>query len=374
MTKKRSNIILVIILSATVGLLAGITGELITREYILKNAYNIPFFGGINLTGDHLNNPNIVIRGAKNITVEQNKRVKDTIESARDSVIGIYKEKKDKNEEIYYSPREAAFEGFVVTSDGWAISEIPANDALRADLLKNYIVITSDNKIYNIDEIKKSGNRNFVFLHLEDAEELPVKKISDEEDIEKGEVILAFDWEEKSFLTHISNKSLDKDNLILSSDKFNEEIILTDSLNPYFDNAFLFDLSGGIVGILDKNGNAQSINNFRNSINDFLDDKNRGAPVLGVNYIDLSQVVFKDIKREKGALIYPNLQGVSVKKGTPAEEAGLKKGDIITSVNNKKVDKNNSLSYIVQLFNPDETVNISYIRNGEEERAELKLQ
>ncbi len=76
----------------------------------------------------------------------------------------------------------------------------------------------------------------------------------------------------------------------------------------------------------------------------------------------------------KGALIYPNKEGTALTPKSPAEKAGLKKGDIILSVNNTEIDKNNDLARVIQKYLPDEKLNIRYIRGGEENRKEIILE
>lgn len=72
-------------------------------------------------------------------------------------------------------------------------------------------------------------------------------------------------------------------------------------------------------------------------------------------------------KDEKGARI------TDVTKESAAEKAGLKKGDIITKVNDAKIEDGNSLFEAIGKFKPEDKVNITYSRDGKENTATATL-
>lgn len=65
-------------------------------------------------------------------------------------------------------------------------------------------------------------------------------------------------------------------------------------------------------------------------------------------------------KNEKGARI------TELTKGSAAEKAGLNKGDIITKVNDTKIEDGNGLREAIGKFKPEEKVTISFLRDGKE--------
>lgn len=62
-----------------------------------------------------------------------------------------------------------------------------------------------------------------------------------------------------------------------------------------------------------------------------------------------------------------------VVKGSAAEKAGIKTGDIITSVADKKITEDESLSDIVSSQKPKDQVKIAYLRNGKQNSAKATL-
>lgn len=87
------------------------------------------------------------------------------------------------------------------------------------------------------------------------------------------------------------------------------------------------------------------------------DDKSEPRAFLGVS----------TDKNDDGALIE------NVTKESPAEKAGLKKGDVITKVNDKKVTDPESLSAAVTSFKPKEEVTIYYKRDGKDNSTKVML-
>ncbi len=65
---------------------------------------------------------------------------------------------------------------------------------------------------------------------------------------------------------------------------------------------------------------------------------------------------------------------VEVTKGSAAEAAGLMKGDIITRINDQKVDNPKRLTEIVRGYKPGDKVKLAYLRAGKEQTATAALQ
>ncbi|MEO6455421.1 MAG: PDZ domain-containing protein [Ginsengibacter sp.] len=91
----------------------------------------------------------------------------------------------------------------------------------------------------------------------------------------------------------------------------------------------------------------------------YFDDDNDGAarPLLGVT----------TEKNENGVRI------TDVSKGTAAESAGLKEGDIITKIDNKKIADPEELMDVVRSYKPKNEVKIYYQRNGKAAETKATL-
>ena len=65
---------------------------------------------------------------------------------------------------------------------------------------------------------------------------------------------------------------------------------------------------------------------------------------------------------------------VEVEDGSPADDAGLKMGDIITAVDDEKVTNVAELKYQLYLHTPGDTIQISYQRNTDNKLTKAKLE
>ncbi len=98
-------------------------------------------------------------------------------------------------------------------------------------------------------------------------------------------------------------------------------------------------------------------------------------PYVGISMLDITDSFYLwqagiTIPEEvtKGVAI---LEVVST---SPAEKAGLKKGDIITKIDKEKIESVAELRYELYKHNPGETINITYNRNGKEHNTSILLE
>jgi len=128
----------------------------------------------------------------------------------------------------------------------------------------------------------------------------------------------------------------------------------------------LFDLHGRVIGIHSSIGYSLSINNHT-SIANFLKDweklkkgetwgslggsalDNPDSPILGIFTLPSS---------------YGGVAVQHVIKGGPAFKAGLRRGDVIRSINNQDIRNSRRLNAIVFQYKPGDTVNIRVHRGG----------
>ncbi len=385
---KNPNLLLLIMIAVFFGLAAGIAGGLITRSYVINDIYSVPFYGKINFSSDKLRKANFIIENAKNITVEQDKKVNETINSTSGSIVGIFKKKEVKEEESeqdeleqekkefdldqYYKMDNNIAEGLIVTSDGWVILTDFGSTLSKDFIFSNYVVVTKEKEIYKIDDLVREAGNNFLFIHMEEANDLPVREFAFKKSLNNGQLVIALDWEKNSFLTYVLGRERE-DSMVRSSDLSGESIIFADDLSLFFDQSFIFNLNGDLVALLDKNGDARFVDYFNPIIKNLLKKEEKGRPTLGVNYIELSEFAIKDNKHEKGALIQADRSGVAVVSGSPADEAGLRQGDIITSIDNVEINKDNDLTSVIQKHLAGDEISLVYVRDGQENRIDITL-
>lgn len=373
--QKNSKFISVIIITVIFGSISGIVADLTARAYF-PTLFTSGYSGEMNLINGNYRGSNLVITDAKKVVVEQNDKAEEVIRSSRSSLVGIFKKNvipaKDKSSdqiktfpfENYYRIGEQAAQGFVVTSDGWILTNYKIDNA------KDYAVTTSDGTVYGIDNIIADSLTSFYFIHVQ-ASDLQVKKFAEEQTVNNGSLIIAANWEGKFFLSSIADNRELMGGKIKSSDVFYDKIIPKDKLNALV----VFDLGGDVIGFVDKSGNIEPGSHVASALESLLKNKSVQRAALGINYVDLSLLIptSGNDKIAKGIVVSKDEKGIAVMPQSAASSAGLKEGDIILSANGIELSREIDISDIVHSFHPGETIVLAGLRKGEKLEVNVKL-
>lgn len=130
-------------------------------------------------------------------------------------------------------------------------------------------------------------------------------------------------------------------------------------------NTAIYTRSGGYMGI----GFAIPINMIKYLVSQIKEKGTVERGFLGVYIQDVSSDVAKwlDLKDGKGALVS------QVQKGSPAEKAGLKEGDVIIEFNGIPVEDAGSFKARVASTKPGTRVKLVVIRDGERKELEVEV-
>lgn len=92
-----------------------------------------------------------------------------------------------------------------------------------------------------------------------------------------------------------------------------------------------------------------------------------GRPQLGISCQDVSEAVSQAYNLPIGAYI------ISITEDGAADEAGLQVGDIITAINDNKIQTTEELNSYKNEFNAGDTVTLTIVRNGQEQKIDVVL-
>jgi hypothetical protein len=383
--KQKLGLLAVVFLSLIFGIGGGAAVLFFIQPYILQNNLNSLAVSQINSSSqDNLRQANSVIESAKKIIANQENKINDTISSSQNSLVGVFKKSsnatsspssgKNFNISNYYRLSDAVGEGIVVTSDGWVLTSDFTKNVSENSVLKNYVVITKDKKIYNIDKISQTGIDSYLFVHLSGAKDLLVKSFVSKMELSNGQSLVALNWLGESYLTSIVDK-VESQDVSRSSDIASQNIVLSNNLGDYLDQAFIFSLDGRVVGYFDKKNGSEPLYNFQPLIKGLLQGKQSHLASLGISYVNLQEYAIIDAGYSKGALIYSANPKISaVKASSSAAVAKLQAGDIIISVDNTQIDASHDLRDILEQYSSGNQINIIYRRNGADNSVNVKLQ
>jgi serine protease Do len=157
-----------------------------------------------------------------------------------------------------------------------------------------------------------------------------------------------------------------------------ENFIQTDaSINPGNSGGALVNSAGYLVGInsaiISKSGGNVGIgfaipsNMVINIAKSLINNGKFVRAYLGVSISDVTDELSSFYGNSYGALV------TGVGKDTPAQKLGLKRGDLITKINDKEVESASGLKNIISSLRPKTKVTITYLRDKKELQGEVEL-
>ena len=168
---------------------------------------------------------------------------------------------------------------------------------------------------------------------------------------------------------------------ILSKNFAIESFIQTDAaVNPGNSGGALVNIKGDLVGIntaiASKTGSyvgysfAIPVSIVKKIVKDIIDYGEAQRAFLGVSIIELNAKNIKQLGLKKIEGIYI----ANVNDGSSAMKAGIKKGDVITKVNNFTVNTIASLLEQISKYRPSDEINLEIKRNGNIKNIDVVLQ
>ena len=130
-------------------------------------------------------------------------------------------------------------------------------------------------------------------------------------------------------------------------------------------NTAIFSPSGGNVGI----AFAISARSASEVVKELIDDGSITRGWLGVQIQPVTQDIAEslDLDGTKGTLV------TEAQPDSPAEEAGLRSGDVITEVDGETVEGPRKLARTIASMDPDQTVKVTVVRDGRTRTIDVKL-
>jgi len=358
----------IVVISIICGLAAGILGAIASRLYIIQDF----FPSDVDLSNLSAASSGLVIRDPRNVIVSADVKVAETVDSLQPVIVGIFEALETDETSDYYDLEKPLFTGLIITADGWAVAQPPA-ERKKDFTVENYVAIASDRRLYSIDRLAALSGLpgDPLIFHLSGAANLPVKKIVSRAELSLGETLLVVTGRRSVWPTVLT--SLTRPAAILSSDSLSARLTLLNIDANDWRNSFVFDMAGNLVAVISGDETITPAFSYNSLLADLTQSQPVARPSLGVNYLDLSAVRMSALNLERGALIYQSGNQPGVVKGGPAEAAGLEDGDIITWVNNQEINAEHDLADLITGYRSGDKITLTYIRAGQEKVATVEL-
>ncbi|MCD6420679.1 MAG: DegQ family serine endoprotease [Synergistetes bacterium] len=269
-------------------------------------------------------------------------------------------------------PMRGKGSGFIISPNGYILTN---NHVVRN--AKEIIVTLSNGKRHKARVIGTDPTADIAVIKIK-AKNLPTLPLGDSDKLQVGEWVITIG--NPYGLSHTVTVGVVSalGRTIREEGGYFGNFIQTDAaINPGNSGGPLLNIKGEVIGIntaiipyAQGIGFAIPINTAKKIMNDLIKYGKVERGWLGVWIQQLSPSLikaFKLPKNTKGVLI------ADVMPGSPAEKAGIKRGDIITKVNDKTVESPGQLQVAIRSHKAGETVKITLLRHRKSLSITVKL-
>ncbi len=156
-----------------------------------------------------------------------------------------------------------------------------------------------------------------------------------------------------------------------------DDLIQTDAaINPGNSGGPLVDIYGRVIGMntaiiptAQGIGFAVSADSIRRSVHDLLTQGRVVRPYVGVEYAPINL----QLKEERKLQVNQGVYLFRVHPNTPAEQAGLREGDVITHVDGKPLNRRMDLRAYVRQHRPGDVLTFTVVRNSQTLKVKVRL-
>lgn len=322
--------------------------------------------------------------GTQKITLEEESAVIDVVEKVSPSVVSITSEQSTLDFFGRVTESQSSGTGFVVTEDGLIIT----NKHVVSNIRAQYSVFTSDGKEFEAEVVAQDPYFDIAFIKIK-AEGLAKVELGDSDNLKIGQKAVAignalgqFDNTVTTGVISALGRAIEAGDSNAFESETLENMIQTDAaINPGNSGGPLVNISGQVIGINtavaggEGIGFAIPINMAKTAIDSVVKSGKIERPMIGVRYININKefATRNKLPVSGGALIYASGNDLAVLPNTPASQAGLLEGDIITKINDDEIKEGQSLISILYKYKPGDKVTVTYIRDKETKKAEIIL-
>lgn len=373
-------------------ILGGIGGIIVDRYALPKIAASYP---SLRQSGffQKATETTTIINKTERIEVQESDSVEAIASQAASAVVNIVSVQKPAVpagvvKTVPVVPAQSlAGSGVIVTNDGVITTYRTAILEMNAE----YTVLLSNGQSYPAESLGVDPLTNLAFFKI-DASNLNAIAFSNSDDAHPGKKLIALSNSSEEYQNRYA------EGLLIDVDKTFSLSEKTVSLSEKWEGVIEMDLAspakslggpainynGELVGIvgsarLDSQTNYFLIpaNVVRQSLDVAVREGFDTRPTLGVYYVTITKVyaLMHGMDRDRGALVSTpsGKAGLVVIDGSPADQAGLKYGDIIAAVNGREVNLDNPLPALIGGFSKGDTIELFVIRDGQEQKISVQL-
>ena len=359
-----------IVVAAIIGATFGIGLFALSNDYFSDNSYTV--------SGGQQNNVNINVENIDLTVVEA------AAQKVTPSVVGIRTTVSVNN--FFFGQQESSGEGsgVVYTADGYIITnyhviqEAVENKGNRSEIL--VFLSKEDEKGHTASVVGYNISHDLAVIKINVKGLTPIK-FADSSKLNVGQFVVAVgNPGGLQFMGSVTYGVISGLNRILSDSSSGNavELIQTDAaINPGNSGGALVNVNGELVGINSSKlvsesyegmGFAIPSNTTKDICDKIISKEYDPAPYIGITISEKYDAdTLKKYNFPVGAVVY------SVASGSPADECGIKSGDIITVFNNVEITNYTVLSDALKDCKPNDIVSLKVYRAGNSYDVRIKI-
>ncbi len=269
-----------------------------------------------------------------------------------------------------FRTREGLGTGFFISADGYLLT----NNHVVSGADEVTVTLT-DERVFEARVIGTDENTDIALVKVDTDVALPFVQLGSSDATRVGDRVVAIG--NPFGLSHtVTEGIVSAKGRVIGAGPYDDFLQTDASINPGNSGGPLFNLRGEVIGIntaINPRGQgigfSVPIDMVKPLIEDLKDDGHVSRGWLGVGLRDLEPALAEQlgIGDQRGAIVgqvYP---------GTPAAEAGLRAGDVVTGIDNQSLPNNEALIRAVGNHRPGEKVSLNVWRDGKSLSLDVAL-
>ena len=303
--------------------------------------------------------------------------VADVLKAVEPAVVALSTQQQiDSNSFLGVGPSQGAGTGIVLTSDGYILTN--AHVIEGAATIK---VTFKDRKVRSATVVGRDRARDIALVKVDGAKNLPTARLGSSKASSVGDQVLAIGNAlalpggptVTTGIVSAIDRAIEADNGTL------EGLIQTDAaINPGNSGGPLVNARGEVIGMntaILRNTNNIGFSIAIDRIKPIVEKLRKGEKdngprtFLGVK----TQTMDETIRQQYNLSVAEGALVVEVTVGSPADNLGLRPGDVITKFGGQKVDRSERLGELVRGNQPGRKVRVEWVRDGRTQSGTVPL-
>ncbi|HEY7526896.1 MAG TPA: trypsin-like peptidase domain-containing protein [Candidatus Limnocylindria bacterium] len=314
-------------------------------------------------------------QNVSNVHIDESSAVISAVQSAMPAVVKI---------QSTTGSGAATGTGFIFDANGWILT----NRHVVADAQDITVILADsrelDGRVYGIDTLTDLA------IVKVDASGLPTVKVGSSSDLEQGQLAIAIGNPLGEFentvttgvISGLGRQIVAGSQATSSSEQLNNLIQTDAAINPGNSGGPLLDSAGQVIGVntavsqdAQGIGFAIPIDVAKPIMQEALDGKPLTRPWIGIYYQPVTKQLAneRDLSVDSGVIVDAGGNQPAVFPNSPAADAGIRQGDVITELDGTAITADSDLAELMLPHQPGDTISLTVLRNGSKQTIQVRL-